>query len=211
MRIRAGLVAVLLLAALVPGALAAKPVCRIVQDARGDAEYNGVPGDDGDDLISADLASDGKQLTAIWRLAALKTPNPSAPLGQDFMAYFQAPGTQTRLFVFATTATTPPTFEYGSVEPGTPTPQIRPRGTAKGQLDVVRGEVRLTMATRGLAGTGATFRKGGRLRSIQVFSGRRITPAALSLLGVTPNHLSFDDADGSVYVIGTPSCARPVL
>jgi hypothetical protein len=211
MRIRAGLVAALLLAALAPDAVAAKPVCRIVQDARGDAEYptNGVPGDDGDDLLSADLASDGRQLTAVWRLAALRVPNPSSPLGQSFVAYFQVSGSTRVFFLHATTATAPASFWLGYMEDSPTGPRTRSAGAGKGLLDSVRGEVRMTVPTRSFLPVGGRIVRGARLRSVEVFSSRVLVPPTTALSGVNV-WLAFDDAQGESYVVGTPSCARPV-
>jgi len=210
MRARAGLVALLLLAAGAPEVLAAKPVCKIVTDARGDAEYptNGVPGDDGDDLLSADLASDGTRLTAVWRLAALRAPNPAAPLGQGFLVFFQAPGTQRQLYLEAVGSPNP-RVAYGWVDSQTSPPALRELGVGKGVLDARSAEARATVPTRGFAAVSARLNRGSRLRSIDVQVGRVVIPRQPNV-GVPLISAVFDEAQGTPYTIGTPSCARPV-
>jgi hypothetical protein len=214
MRMRAGLVAVLLLAALAPESLAAKQVCRIVQDARGDAHYpvnlaSGVPGDGADDLISADLAGDGTALTFVWRLAALRVTNQSAPMGQRFVTHFNAPGTQRTLFVSAATAPSGAEFAYGYVDPGALSAQLHELGRGKGVLDPARSEVRVTAPARGFSATDARLARGAKLRSVTVMVSRVLVPG-VDNASLGPTDLIFDEADGSAYVVGTPSCARPV-
>ena len=212
MRTRAGLVALLLTAALAPEALGAKAVCRIVQDARGDAEYprNGVPGDEGDDLLSADLASDGKQLTAVWRLADLRARNPLAPLGQSLVTYFQAPGTTRVLYVETTSSPSGPVFSYGYMAAGLGTAlESQPLGTGRGVIDAGQNEARVTVPTGGFSPVGARFKRGTRIRSVLAITARVVLPRN----GITPistQTATFDEADGRAYVIGSPSCVRPV-
>jgi len=212
MRIRAGVVAVLLLAPVAPEALAAKPVCRIVQDARGDAEYptNGVPGDDGDDLLSADLASDGKVLTAVWRLAALRVLNPAAPAGQNFVVDFKVTGSPGHYYVGASTHPAGADFVYGVVESGNLGGQLHELGQAKGQLDPGRNEVRLSVPTKAFAQVRANISRGRRIFGIDVSSNRALTPRPLTSPAVGAVQLTFDSADGRTYLVGTPSCVRPV-
>ena len=107
MKVRAAvLVLALLPAAGATAALAAtrpvvKPVCNIMKDDTGDATYNNVPGDGNDDIQTADLASDGKVITAVIRLAALAQPDPSAPAGQGFYVRWNAKGSENQLFLAA--------------------------------------------------------------------------------------------------------------
>lgn len=212
MRGRTTLGSLCALALLCPAALAAtapKPVCRIVRDDVGDAEYpdHGVPGDSGDDLVTADLAGDGTLLTAVWRLAALPQPNPSAPVGQDFLIFFGATGTALTLYLRANTTTSPPTFSYGYEEAGTTAPRVHQLGVGKGVLDSAHHEVRMTVPTHGFAAK-ARLVKGTRLHSLLVLSSRVLTAARVVVLD--EQRLVFDEAEGSVYVMGTPSCVRPV-
>jgi hypothetical protein len=212
MRMRAGLVAALLLAALAPDALAAKPVCRIVQDARGDAEYptNGVPGDDGDDLLSADVASDGKVMTAVWRLAELRATNVSAPFGQNFVIDFRVTGSPGHYYVGASTQLSGVLFEYGVVESSATGGRLRQRGPAKGALDLVRDEIRLSVPTKAFAGVRAAITRGKRIYAIDVSANRAVTPRPLEAPGLGAVQMTFDSADGPGYLVGTPSCVRPV-
>src|SRR5687768_3148932 len=69
-----------------------KAVCNLVSDAKADAGYNNVPGADGDDIVSADLASDATTLTGVVRLAGLSASDPQAPLGRNYSVLFNGPG-----------------------------------------------------------------------------------------------------------------------
>src|SRR3982751_4828473 len=71
-------------------AKAVKPVCNLVQDAKGDAGANNIPGADGDDIVSADVASDATTLTGVIRLAALQANDPQAPFGRNYSVLFTA-------------------------------------------------------------------------------------------------------------------------
>ncbi|MDP9182317.1 MAG: hypothetical protein M3P04_06020 [Actinomycetota bacterium] len=216
------IVGALVLTSQVPPATAARTVCRTITDDVGDAawpdfpELRGVPGDDGDDLVTADVASDGTQLTAVWRLVRLRQPNSSAPLGQTFTLEFRATGSPLLLYLSATNATLGPTYSFGYFEDVGPLPQARPLGTGRGVFDVVHGEVRMTVATRGFAPARVRIVRGTRLTSLSARSGRVVHPGAETpvVAGqhafVQPDVLSFDRAEGSRYVVGTPSCVRPV-
>ena len=65
----------------------APPVCNLVTDPAGDAPFDptsagapGAPNDPNGDILSADLASDGKFVTAVIRVKSVATPaQPTVP------------------------------------------------------------------------------------------------------------------------------------
>ena len=197
----------------------AKPVCQIIKDATGDAAYNGaVPGDGNDDVVSGDLASDGKTITGVIRLAALSQPDPMAPFGQGFFVRFTPKGTDKVLFVSARTYPTGTTFVYGyaAPDPNTGVNTSYTLGTAKGVLDTARKEVRISAPVAGFVPAQVKLVKGLKLLSPTADTWRIVGQ------GVVPSQevggarvpiggllLPFDDATGPAYVVGTPSCVKP--
>src|SRR4051794_26963578 len=93
------LVLVLATAAGVPAAHAAvKPLCKIVTDETGDtfvarAQDGTKPGpqEDGFDITSADVASDGKVVTAVIRVKTLTSSVQTSPVGIGFSFDFLSP------------------------------------------------------------------------------------------------------------------------
>lgn len=229
MKVRSTIVALSLLALTsAPHAFAAtkakpkpvKPVCKIIVDDAGDAEYNGaVPGDAGDDILSADLASDGKNITAVLRLAALTANNPSAPLGQMFYLEFMPKGGGALLFLSARTFPTGVKFTYGysGSDPVLPLTTSFAIGDAKGAIDLAAKEVRITAPLAGFAAQGK-MTKGTKLDSLTAKSYRivgqglapsqNVGPARAPIGGVS---FPFDEATGKSYTVGTPSCVKHVV
>ena len=197
----------------------AKKVCKIIVDAAGDAAYAGVvPGDAGDDILSADVAGDGKTLTAVLRLADLQAPNPSAPLGQQFYLEFSVKGYDALLFLAARSYPTGPKFVYGysGEDPVLPLTTSYPLGDAKGVIDPAKEEVRISAPTSGFSGAQVKIVKGSKLTALTARTYRilgqglvpsqNVGPARVPIGGLsTP----FDDATGTSYVVGTPSCVKP--
>jgi hypothetical protein len=196
-----------------------KPVCQVIKDASGDAAYNGaVPGDGNDDVVSGDIASDGKTLTGVIRLAALAQPDPMAPFGQGFFVRFTPKGTDKVLFVSARTYPQGTSFVYGYAAPD-PTSGINTSytlGTAKGVVDTAKKEVRISAPV-------AAFNSGAQVKLVKGL--KLLSPTAdtwrLVGQGVVPSQevggtrvplggllLPFDDASGPAYVMGTPSCVK---
>jgi hypothetical protein len=204
------------------GALAAtrpvpKPVCHIIKDDAGDAQYNNVPGDGNDDVVSGDLASDGKTVTGVVRLAALAQPDPMAPFGQGFFVRFTPRGTDKVLFVSARTYPQGTSFVYGyaAPDPNTGVNTSYTLGTATGVVDTAKKEVRISAPAAGFAAAGVKLTRGLKLVSPTADTwrlvGQGVVPSQevggtrVPLGGVL---LPFDDASGPAYVVGTPSCVK---
>jgi hypothetical protein len=196
----------------------AKAVCNLVTDAKGDATYNNVPGADGDDIITADLASDGTTITGVLRTAALTLPDPQAPLGRGYFVLFAAPGSADQLFVSARTYPQGTKFFYGyqGVDPNTGVNTSYTLGDATGVVDAAKGEVRMSAPIKGLvAGAKAKLARGTKLVALTAQTYRIVGQGFVPSQSPAPGAprvpvggvlLPFDDATGASYVMGTASC-----
>jgi hypothetical protein len=199
-------------------------VCRLVPDAKGDATYNPlsiaadvplVPGTPGDDLLSADVASDGKHLTVIWRMGEVRVPDLVAPMGRTYFFTFEVRD-QGSWFVFARTYPTGVEYSYGDfVEQAGVHAAYRVLGDGKGRLDTARGWVVADVPARAVAGG---LRKGTYLRDLQASVSRAVGLGALRDRTVAGQPIplggvgmGFDTASGDHYVVGRRSCLRPGL
>ena len=206
-----------LLATPAPAATKAKPVCRLVSDARGDAAWlDRVPGGATDDLLSADLASDGRTVTAVFRMADVQQPDPVAPLGHAYAFYFRVRGAPdaTQHFVSAYTHPTGTRFVYGHLVQDTTGPRAHVLGAAKGTVSVTKDEVRVHAPAAGFRPP--QVRRGATLTDLHVSVyrwwgvGVMEDPFVLGVtVPVTGTGSGFDEGEGNRYVVGTPSCVKP--
>jgi hypothetical protein len=197
----------------------AKPVCQIIKDAAGDAEYNGaVPGADGDDLTSADIASDGKKITAVLRMAAVSANDPAAPLGRGYFITFGAKGSDNDLFLSARTYPTGTKFIYGysAPDPKTGKNTTYTIGEATGSFSPENKEVRITAPNAAFAPAGTKLPKNTKLltpaATIYRIAGQGLVPSqevAGTRVPIGGLLLPFDDATGKNYVVGSASCVKP--
>ena len=229
MKVRTCLVLVPLLAlgggaASAQAAVAPRKVCKIVVDPAGDAGVSPVttgpkaPASQNEDITSADLSSDGRTLTGVIRTAGLTVPDPMAPLGQGFYIEFAAKGVANVLFLAARTYPQGTTFVYGYSAPD-PTSGLTTSytiGTAKGVVDTAKKEVRISAPNAGFAKAGTKLPKGVKLSSVAVKTQRILGQSVVPSQSVAGTRvpvggllLTVDDATGSNYVVGTPSCVRP--
>lgn len=180
---------------------AAKPVCNLLLDPKGDATP--VP-DDSVDLLGADIASNARDVTVAFRLAAPPSGVvPTAPAGRAFLAELY--GSKPTRRVFVRYVETPNAVEaiYGYYETAIRTHE--PIGPARVR---VKGNILfLTVPVLGLSGFGR-FTPGSRLSGLRAQAGRY---AGAYYDG---NHFAYnifwaDSATkGRTYVAGTPSCVR---
>jgi hypothetical protein len=195
-----------------------KPVCNLVQDATGDAAYNNVPGAPSDDIKSADVASDGKTITAVVRLAGLSYPDPQAPLGRNYTLLFTAPGSDDLLYLSARTYPQGPKFLFGyqGTDETSGITTNYSLGDATGTLDTAKGEVHISAPVKSFVdGAKAKLSKGTKLAGLSATVDRIVGQGFVPSQSVAPGTprvpvggvlLAFDDASGGNYVIGTPSC-----
>ncbi len=193
-----------------------KPVCNLVIDDKGDSTYNNVPGSASDDIVSADVASDGVTITGVVRVAGLTTPDPQAPFGRAFFAEFTAAGSADVLFLSARTYPQGTQFVYGyrGVDPTSGLNTSYTLGAANGVVDTAKGEVRISTPVKGFVdGAKAKLAMGSKLSALTAttwrMAGQGFVPSQsvggtrVPLGGLL---LPFDDATGGTYVVGTPSC-----
>jgi hypothetical protein len=218
--------AALLLVVLPTGHAVASPatVCRLIPDVPGDAAYGLVtpparvplvPGTPGDDLLSADIASDGRRLTAVLRMAEVAVPDPVAPLGRAYTVVFTVQG-KGSWFLSARTYATGTQYLYGDfVTQAGGTTASRVLGPARGRIDPARRLVVVDAPASVFAGG---LRRGTTLRvpnaSVGRWVGQGAVPAqqvAGQQVPLTGGAMSFDDARGRNYVVGTRSCVHPGL
>lgn len=193
-----------------------KPVCNLVVDDTGDAELAGVPGGTGDDIVSGDVASDGVTVTGVVRTASLAVNDPEWLNGRAYFAEFTAPGSADVLFLQARNYPTGVIYSYGysGVDPTSGINTSYTLGSATGTIDTAKKEVRISAPVKGfvdgakakiakgskLSGLGArVYRQGGQgLVPSQTVNGTRVPLGGFNVL--------LDEATGSSYVVGHPSC-----
>lgn len=200
-----------------PAATKAKPVCRIITDPRGDAAWQDrVPGGPTDDLLSADLSSDGRTVTAVFRMAAVAPSDPTAPTGHAYVFSFRVRGSAAPLqFLNVRTHATGTRYAFGYfTSDATGVTRAHAVGEARGVVDPAKREVRVhAPAARFLP---QALRRGLTLSDLSVSVYRwwgqgavddtRAGPVTLPFAGTG---FAFDHGDGNRYVVGTASCVRP--
>ena len=227
MQVRLALVPVVALVAVTaPFAQAApkaKPVCQTISDAKGDTfavrvqDSQGAygPQEDGLDITSADLASDGKVVTAVVRIAALSRAVATSPqgitVGVDFsigssdsivrLSAALVSGAADRFEVSATAA---------DALPNTPSTYV---GEATGIVDAKAGEVRIHAPAKLLEPYGA-LKAGVKLipSEAQSATASRGVPPITTTPGqpmTTRGPFADVAAGGKTYVVGTASCVKP--
>ena len=196
----------------------AKPVCNLITDAKGDSAYAAVSGSDGDDIVSADIASNGTTITSVLRAAAIATPDPQAPLGRNYTVLFTPPKSGDLLYMSARTYPqgTKFLFGYQAMDPTSGVNTNYALGDATGVVDTAKGEVRVSVPIKAFVdGAKAKIAPGTKLgglsATIDRIAGQGFVPSQVLVPG-TPRAplggllLPFDDAAGGTYVMSTPSC-----
>lgn len=211
-----GLLAGATLTGLATAAPAPPPVCQLIKDAKGDAKYNNVPGDGSVDITSADVASDGKTVTAVVRVDKLTVPNPQSPLGQAWFLKFNVKGAPEILFLSARQYPQGNAFVYGytAEDPNTGINTSYTLGTATGALDTAKNEIRISVPAEKFKDAKAKLTKGTKLTGLLADSWRIAGQGAVpsqNVGGVARVPLGgfllpFDTAEGKTYTVGTRSC-----
>lgn len=177
----------------------AKPVCNLVTDAKGDASIGGAtPNDANLDVVSADVASNGKVVTAVLRLAAFAEQDPQSPFGRTYYLGFNAPGAENQLYLsVGIDPALGVTYDYGDLQGNLYTSS----GTGVGSVDAAKGVLTVT-APADMGGL-ASLKKGTKLTALEAKS--------TALLGVAGTGVvaTVDTATGGSYAVGTPSCVTP--
>ncbi len=201
------------------GAVAAppKPTCNLITDAKGDTfavrAQDGAgaygPQENALDIVSGDLASDGKVLTAVFRVQKLATVAATSPNGLSFRMQFTHAGLDpdTNLFLSGRASNTGNSFIAGS---RAITANLSTKlADATGVFDVAKNEVRITAPLSAFAKVGRAMKKGTKLQLGD------LDQTASRFVGVNPltgaDTAVFADVTRSVksYTIGTKSCVKP--
>ena len=130
---------------------ASKPVCNLLIDPTGDVT---VPSANLD-IVSADIASDARRLTAVIRVSKLATSDGTAPTGVAYSFRFKLPGSAVQFYLLASVEPAPiaaTTFEFGTVETGN---SLTPIGPATGVIDVAASNLEPSRAAPATGGRGS--------------------------------------------------------
>jgi hypothetical protein len=200
------LVLVALAASAGPATAAAKktppPPCRTITDAAGDSAHGNSL-----DIVSGDLASNSKTVTAVFRLADFTKSNPDAPTGQGYYFDFTPAGAATPIYLSYSITPTAESFNFGWVDGSI----HRSLGTATGVIDTAKKEIRIS-APVGAWTTYGNPRSGTKLTGITLSTFWVVGAYVPNPLGGTTGGGSLqpgDDAVGKTYVAGSPSCVVP--
>ncbi|HEX8003391.1 MAG TPA: hypothetical protein VF519_11925 [Mycobacteriales bacterium] len=193
-----------------------KPVCNLVVDATGDtfaarAQDGTAPGpqDDAFDIKSADIASDGKTITAAIRVAKLGDAQTS-PQGRGFAFDFLLPTSDMQGSLRAVLITgQAPYFEATFKDPSVPNGPSTFISTVTGVVDAKKGEIRIS-APVGVFSELGQIKLGTLITPAAdaATSGRAVPPApGVAGAPITTRYVFADVAtDSKPYKAGTPSC-----
>lgn len=179
---------------------APKPVCNLVVDDAGDASVLGPdPSDSTLDILSADLASDAKNVTAVLRVKSLSGSS-AAATGRNYYVQFTTASAKNPIYFSYETSPLGSFFSWGDLEPGAGgVDSYTGKGDAIGTIDKAKNEIHLTVPVKELSLL-ANLRPGVKVTSISAN-----TTAAFVVLVST-----VDEAEGTkAYIAGAPSCVKP--
>ena len=184
--------------ALAGGAVAAPakaaPVCNLITDPAGDTTGPSTALD----IVSGDVASDGKTFTAVIRLAALAETDLTSPTGVAWGMRVTSPKSELPYYLLATKFQGAAVeFTYGQVD-GT---SLVEAGVGTGVIDVAKKEVRIHAPAKGLG------LKPGTTVSELTAQGRRAIGNASAALYTNAD--ASDPATAKTYKTGAASCVKP--
>ena len=191
----------------------AKPACNLAEDPAGDtfllryqdqyrpqgAPYG--PQEDAMDILSADIASDGKVVTAVIRVKNLEAAAPTSPGGVGYTLDFLTPKSEFTMYLRALKTGAGTTFEAGFKEPlpvGVTTVNTS-LGTVQGVLDAAKNEVRITAPLSVFDSQGG-IKSGNKLTLGEITTGRIAGPRTV-FADVVVGEKS--------YTVGAASCVKP--
>lgn len=177
-----------------------KPVCNLVKDVKGDGA-GPLASDPGLDIISADIASDAKNITAVIRLAgpATESGSTAAPEGGAYYFLFNAPDATNVLYLTVSNGLTGEEYAMGAVEGSI---YRNKPGVVTGHID---GNVITMTASRSEFSSLASVKPGSKLTNLVAE-----VKVPLEVPGVGGSLQPADDAAGSKsYTAGSLSCVKP--
>lgn len=210
MRLRAALATSIVvgasLAAVADAAPAPKKACNLVTDAKGDVDNSiegpaQFPADDGLDLLGADVATNGKNVTAVIRL--VNQPGSATLYAKRYILQFNAVGAKNPVALAVAITPTGTSYSWGYYGTTTTGTGYTYPGTATGKISETTITVSAALADLAANENIGAIKHGAKISSIQVTSNRRVP----SLAQVTGSLFQADIATGkTAYYAGSPSC-----
>lgn len=183
-----------------------KPVCNLIVDDKDDANFLGeAPNDPNVDIVSGDVASNAKMITAVLRLASFSETDPQAPLGRGYYLLFNAPGLDFPIYFNFQITPDLKRYTWGTRETlATGSGSYVRKGVATGAIDTAKGEIRISVPVAEV-GTVGVVKPGAKFTNLTANSTVVIGTSATGGLVST-----VDEATGAKpYVSGYPSCVKP--
>ena len=220
MRARAVLAAAVITAVAAPVADAAPkkrpapPVCNLVVDKAGDVStrlqgLSVFPGDQGLDLLSADIVTDATRITAVLRLAA--APGSTPLYGKRYTMQMNVAGLPNPLVLSAVVPQTgAPTYTFGYYGANPTTGSMAYNEftdtPAAGKIEGANLTIGASLATIASKPQLGTIRPGTKISGLLAGTSRRMHPVTFA----PGTAYGADDAgSGTVYVAGARSCVAP--
>lgn len=174
---------------------APKPVCNLITDPAGDTTGPSTALD----IVGGDLASNGKVLTGVIRLAALAETDVSSPTGIAWGMRYTVPGSSLPKYLLATKFQGEAVeFSFGDVN-GTSLEEL---GKGSGVLDVAKKEVRIHAPAKAVGA-----KPGAMLTELSAQGRRAIGSNQVATL--YSNADASEAANARPYTAGTRSCITP--
>jgi hypothetical protein len=184
----------------------AAPVCNLFTDPAGDGtgfvltDQNYLPNDPQLDIVSGDVASDGKSITAVLRLSALEATDTNAPTGRTYYVNFGIGDVELNLSA-ALDQDGAATYSAGFQD----TASRAGLGEVTGVLDLAKKEVRIH-APLAIFAEKLPLKAGTKLEYVEGLAQRYVGNRTAGR-GVTPSADATEP--GKAYTIGAPSCVVP--
>ena len=178
----------------------APPVCNLVLDDKGD-----VPAPDGAlDVVSADVASDGRKITGVIRLAGDPDgTSPTSPTGRTYNLQFSGQSATREVFLGFLYSPTAQAGTYGYHDEATGINN----GLGTSTVKIVGNDLYMTVPVSVFAEYGK-FKVGNRITGFSVTTGRMVGAYASST-AYAYNSLAGDTASGAkAYTVGARSCVK---
>jgi hypothetical protein len=184
----------------------AAPSCNLMVDDKGDAQFLGAaPNNPNQDIVSADIASDAKTVTAVLRLASFAATDPQSPLGRGYYVLFNAPGSDFPIYFNMQITPDLTRYAWGDREVlATGNGSYVKKGDATGVIDTAKGEIRISAPVADVNAVGKV-KPGSKLTNINASATTVIGTSATGGLVSTVD----DAASTKPYIAGSPSCVKP--
>jgi len=209
-----------------------KPVCNIVKGDLGDAPFDvtlglaasKMPNDPNGDILSADIASDAKYVTAVIRVKTLAVPDTTYPGAHYYLLLWSVPDHTAPVYLAATVDPNPaagtvygPQFVFGDeggVGGAVQYFNISSKAKVVGKVDTAKNTITMSVPVSQLTGYG-TFKPGTHFSGIsaqsQATTNGPVLPTNVPDAGGSIGWGFTEDSDDAAkdYVAGSPSCVKP--